>query len=139
MMISHKAHLGIATALWAMVGLGLLTAGLFFLFGDIGIGVPSMVTSIAALAVGAFKGSVVLPKIAKKNKDRILALPEASPFYMTFNAKSWLLVLSMILLGRLIRFAGTPHFVVGGIYMAVGIALLLGSTCYLKNAAEAEA
>jgi len=130
-MISRNGHLIIATALWAMVGLGLLMAGLFFLFGDSFIGTASLIILVPAFALGVFKGIIVLPKVAKKNRDRILALPEQSPFYKTFSAKSWLLILSMILLGRIIRFAGTPPVVIGGIYVAVGVALLLGSRCYL--------
>ena len=119
-----------------MVGLGLLMAGLFFTFGDNFVEAASLIIFVPAFALGVFKGIIVLPKIAKKNRDRIMGLPEASPFYMTFSRKSWLLILSMMLLGRIIRFAGTPASIVGGIYVAVGIALLLGSTCYMKKNAE---
>ena len=130
-MISRNIHLMIATALWAMVGLGLLMAGLFFTFGDNFVGAASLIIFVPACALGVLKGIIVLPRVAKKNRDRILALPEASPFYMTFSIKSWLLILSMILLGRVIRAIGTPSSIVGGIYVAVGMALLLGSRCYL--------
>ena len=131
-MISREAHLKIAMALWAMVGVGLFMTGLFFLFPEGGEPLSLIVLSVG-LVLGGIKGRFVLPKVGKRNKDRILTLPEPSPFYMTFNAKSWLLVLSMILLGRIIRLAGTPPVIVGGIYVAVGIALLLGSASYRQS------
>jgi hypothetical protein len=85
-----------------------------------------------ALVIGFIKGRMVLPKVAKKNVARILALPEKSPLYMTFSAKSWMLVLLMIALGRIIRLAGASPLIVGTIYVAVGMALLFGSTSYLR-------
>ena len=138
MMISRNTHLKVAAALWGFVGLGLLLAGSFFLFGNhaagdgpFGVGMASIVGFVVALVIGGIKGRLVLPRVGKKNVARILALPEKSPLHMTFSAKSWLLVLLMIAIGRLIRFAGAPPFIVGTIYTAVGVALLLGSTCYL--------
>jgi hypothetical protein len=139
MMISRNAHLKMAAGLWGTVGLGLLMAGLFFLFGDRpptegaseGAGMTSLVCFAMALVIGFIKGRIVLPRVGKKNVARILALSQRSPLYMTFSVKSWLLVLLMIALGRIIRLGGAPPVVVGTIYVAVGVALLLGSTSYL--------
>ncbi|MEK7286563.1 MAG: hypothetical protein AAB035_04615 [Nitrospirota bacterium] len=145
MMVSRNTHLKIAAGIWGMVGFGLLMAGLFFLFGNrsvstlpgatTAIGLPEGIGFIIALIIGFVKGQIVLPKVAKKNIARIMTLPEKSPIFTTFSVRSWTLVLGMILLGRFIRVMGAPHFVVGTIYMAVGIALLLGSRVYLKEQA----
>jgi len=143
MHVSRSTHLKMAAGLWGMVGLGLLTAGLIFLFGHqtmgtlsgdgSAIGMTEGICFVVALIVGFAKGKWVLPKVAKKNIARIEALPEQSPAYLTFSAKSWMLVLGMIVIGRTIRFLGAPHFIVGAIYVAVGIALLLGSRVYLNG------
>ncbi len=142
MNVSRSTHLKMAAGLWGMVGFGLLMAGLIFLFGHRTmstlpgsgeeIGMTEWISFAVALIIGFVKGKMVLPKVAQKNIARIEALPEPSPFYMTYSAKSWMLVLGMIIIGRTIRFLGAPHFVVGAIYVAVGIALLLGSPVYLK-------
>ncbi len=135
MNVSHKTHLKMAAGLWGMVGLGLLMAGFMFLFGGPAIGMTEWICFFIAMVIGLVKGKIVLPKVAKKNIARIDGLPEQSPWYMTFSAMSWTLVLGMIILGRTIRFLGAPHFVVGVIYVAVGMALLLGSRTYLGERA----
>jgi hypothetical protein len=143
MIVSRGTHLKMAAGLWGMVGFGLLMAGLVFLFGHRTmstlpgsgeeVGITEGISFMIALIIGVVKGKKVLPKVAKKNIARIEALPERSPFYMTYSAKSWMLVLGMIVIGRAIRALGAPHFVVGAIYVAVGIALLLGSCVYLTD------
>ncbi|MFY9268349.1 MAG: hypothetical protein WAO55_01225 [Candidatus Manganitrophaceae bacterium] len=148
MEVSRETHLKLAFFLWAVVGTGLLLAGGFFLFGQrsmseldnrFGSGGPGIAEGIGfviALAIGFAKGSFVLPKVARKNIARIEQLPERSPFYMTFSLKSWLLILLMILIGRMIRFLGAPRLVIGVIYVAVGLALALGSRIYLMAEPE---
>ena len=148
MMVSRQTHLKIATVLWGIVGFGLLMAGLIFLFGNrtmsilpgepSGIGVTEGISFVIALMLGLIKGQFVIKKVGRKNRARIESLPEPSGFHMTFSAKSWILVLGMILLGRLIRFAGAPAFIVGAIYVAVGVALLIGSTVYLEEKSPKE-
>jgi len=143
MMVSRSTHLKIAAGLWGIVGFGLLMAGLNFLFGDrtmttlpgggSEIGMTEGISFVVALMIGFVKGKIVLPKVAKKNIARIETLPEPSPWYMTFSAKSWMLILGMIILGRAIRFLGAPYFIVGAIYVAVGVALLLGCRSYLEE------
>lgn len=135
MNVLRSTHLKMAAGLWGLVGLCLLMAGLMFLFRDTDIAMNAWIAFVIALVIGFVKGKIVLPKVAKKNIARIQGLPEQSPVYMTFNAKSWMLVLGMILLGKIIRLLGAPDFVRGAIYVAVGIALLLGSRTYLEERA----
>jgi len=89
-----------------------------------------------ALLLGVVKGGLVLPKIARKNIARIHLLPIQSPVYCTFSVKSWALVLLMILIGRGLRAVGLPLFFIGLIYVAVGLALLLGSRTYVRSLNE---
>ncbi len=126
--VNRTLHIKIAFLLWLAVGIGLLVAGLGFICKEstirqgIGLGI--------ALVIGIVKGGIVLPKIAKQNMLRIAQLPPASPFYATFSLKSWGLIGLMIILGRTLRFLKTPPFYMGTLYMAVGIALILGSRAY---------
>ncbi len=132
--VSRQAHLKLAFLLWALVGAGLLTAGVrFILVAHVSMLVMG-IGSATALALGFIKGYFVLPKIARKNVARIHQLPVESPLYATFSLKSWALVLLMILLGRTLRLMGTPPFFIGVLYVAVGFALLLGSRAYLATA-----
>jgi hypothetical protein len=143
MMVSRKTHLTIAAILWGLVGFGLLMAGLFFLFGnrgmgtlpgqEAGIGTTELIALIVAVLLGGAKGKFVITKVGKKNRARIESLPEVSPVYTTFSGKSWVMVLGMILLGRLIRLGGASPVAVGAIYVAVGVALLIGSRVYLQD------
>jgi len=141
MQVTRETHLKLAFFLWALVGTGLLIAGGIFLFGNRSmseidpaagsVGLAQVIGLAIALPLGFVKGNFVLPKIARKNIARIEQLPEESPFYMTFSLKSWLLILSMMLIGTVIRLMGAPHVVRGTIYVAVGLALVLGSRAYL--------
>ena len=143
MQVSRGAHLKLAFILWALVGVGLLIAGSVFLFGGRSMsaldgerpspGIAEGVALVIALAVGFIKGNFVLTKIARKNMARIYQLPDASPFYRTFSLKSWILILAMILIGRVIRWAGAPSILIGAVYLAVGFALVLGSRAYLAG------
>jgi hypothetical protein len=129
--MTHAGHLKIAFFIWFVVGAGLLIAGGRFTWGADVSQTGKIVAVVVGAAIGFGKGSFVLPKVAKKNVDRIRQLPTESPIYGTFSLKSWGLVLMMILLGRGLRAAGLPPVFVGAIYMAVGFALILGSRGYL--------
>jgi len=140
MQVSREGHLKIAKVLWRIVGIGLNTAGLIFLFGNAwtnlfpaGSSGMAFFSLLIGLFLGWLKGTKVLTRVAAKNKARIQTLPEQSPFYMTYSAKSWVMVLGMILLGRLIRFLGASHLLVGAIYIAVGVALIIGSEVYIEK------
>ena len=131
--VTREAHLRLAFGLWAVVGVGLLTAGLRWVLQSDAATTSVWLGLVAALLLGGVKGGLVLPKIARKNIARIHLLPITSPIYCTFGVKSWVLVLTMILLGRGLRIAGLPLFFAGVLYVAVGLALLLGSRTYLQH------
>ncbi len=143
MQLTRNAHLKVAFFIWGLVGTGLLIAGGAFLFGDRSLSVLNGETAVSwtseiiglsiALVIGFIKGRFVLTKVARKYIARILSLPESSPFYMTFSIKSWVMVVGMILLGRIIRAMGAPALVVGSIYVAVGIALIIGCRTYINS------
>ncbi len=128
--------------MWGLVGTGLLIFGMNTLFGR-SLSVlnadrtnPGMMEGIAlslALTVGFIKGNFVLKKLALKYTSRIHALPEMSPVYMTFAPKNWILVIGMITLGKIVRTFGASPLIIGGVYVAIGVALVLGSRTYLTG------
>jgi len=134
--VTRQTHLRLAFCLWAAVGFGLLTAGLRWISGSDATTMSVGLGLAVALLLGVVKGGLVLPKIARKNIARIHLLPIQSPVYCTFSVKSWALVLLMILIGRGLRAVGLPLFFIGLIYVAVGLALLLGSRTYVRSLNE---
>lgn len=148
MNITRETHLKVAFGMWGLVGTGLLIAGSFFLFGrslsvlNDGLsdpGLTEVIGLVIGLIIGFIKGNFVFKQLAKKYIARIQSLPETSAIYMTFSAKSWIMILGMMTLGRIIRALGTPHYVIGTIYIAVGFALVLGSRNYLMHHQAKEA
>lgn len=135
MEISHKAHLRVAFFLWAIVGTGLLSVGSHFIWGvaQASPWADPSIWMVVAVVLGYVKGKFVITKVGRRNVARIFTLPDASPLYRTFSVKSWMLVLLMIAIGRTIRFFGAPPMGVGVIYVAVGVALLIGSQVYLSS------
>ena len=132
MRVHHHVHLKLAFALWGIVGLSLFIVGIVFLtVGESGLHPVQAGLLVFGIALGIAKSRFVLNKIARKNIKRIFSLPQRSHVLSTFSLRSWILVLAMILLGRLIRFLGAPYPVIGVIYVAVGFGLALSSRRYL--------
>ncbi len=75
----------------------------------------------------------MLGPMAKKNLLRLRRIPQPSPLYRMFSKATWIVVLCMSLLGMLIRFAPVASGLRGTILIAVGIAMLIWATAYLKN------
>lgn len=143
MQLSRESHLKLAFLMWALVGTALLFTGGLFLMGNRtmseidpnrgSFGAPQAIGLAIGLGLGFVKGNFVLPKIARRNIARIDQLPAESPPYMTFSLKSWMLILSMMLIGTVIRLLGAPPLIRGTIYIAVGLALVMGSRAYLTG------
>lgn len=117
-----------AAGLWFLVGLGLCItaslwlsassspAGLFFGLGGIGL--------------GCLAYRFLFSKIARRNKQRILAKPERLCFFAFQAWRSYLLIAVMISLGHLLRHSHVPRHILVVVYLAVGTALALGSSIY---------
>jgi hypothetical protein len=139
MRVHQKVHLKLAFVLWGIVGLALFIVGIAFLtVGESGLDPLRAGLLVVGIALGIAKSRYVLNKIARKNILRIHSLPLHSHFLSTFSLRSWILVLVMILLGRLIRFLGAPYPVIGVIYVAVGFGLALSSRRYLFDGPSME-
>lgn len=122
--VSRRQRLLFGALVWSGVGIGLGTAGTRWLSVHGGAWRWSWWT--AALAVGIAKGHFVLGPRAEANARRIAASAPVRPLHEAFSGATWILVAGMMVLGFTLRHSGIPWGIVGWIYTAVGVALLVG-------------
>ena len=122
--MSRHAHVFAAAALWSGAGAGLATVGLSWTLGSATGRGPVLA---AALVVGYLKYRYILSRTARRIVSRIEARGDSRCIGGFLSWRSWALVLGFSLGGRLLRATPIPAIVLGGIYVAVGVALLLSS------------
>jgi hypothetical protein len=123
---SRRTHLVVAALFWSVVGAALAAAGATWILRS-GRGAVPFVLAPAAVALGWLKARLVLYRTAQRVVRRIEARGDDRCIGGFFSWKSWLLVLGMILLGRLLRASPLPVIWRGAIYLAIGAALFLSS------------
>ena len=84
-------------------------------------------TLAIAIGLGVAKGGWLLMPRAASNARRILASPAHRPLHECFAWPAWLMVAGFMGLGALLRRSSLPRPVLGALYLAVGLALVLGS------------
>jgi hypothetical protein len=132
---SRRVHMFAAGLLWTLVGILLAASGtLWVLASGSGLAVPVL---ILAGAGGAAKARFILRKSARRVAERIERRGDGRCLGGFLSWKSWLLVLAMMGFGRLLRASPLPPLVRGGIYAAVGVALLGASLFLWKRWREA--
>jgi len=120
--VSIRAHLFLAALIWSVVGFFLLTNGTVLIsLGD------HLWLVVVGLVLGTAKTFFILDRVALKNVKRIKEFESKVCIGSVYSWKTWLLVVAMIALGRLLRTTILPGEVVGLIYTAVGWALILAS------------
>lgn len=123
-----------AAALWSLVGLILITRAIFWLPEA---GLWAVAIGVAAVAVGLLKGWLIFAAIARKNIERIRALSPHKPKICIFAfqaIQSYLIVITMITLGILLRMSPLPRLWLAAVYLAIGVALEWGALIYWKAA-----
>jgi hypothetical protein len=119
---SLKTRIFMAALLWSVIGLMLLGRGAMAMAGT---GHEWLIA--AAVMIGAGKSWVLLDRIADKNMVRIFEKGEYSCLGGIYSWKTWLLVVAMIILGKLLRSSPLPTWLVGTVYVAVGWSLFWSS------------
>lgn len=119
---SRKTMLLIAALFWTVVGLGLMIRG-----GNILLAGEHYLLLVAAIVLGTVKAFLVFGRTARKNVARIQEKEDGDCLGGVFSFKSWLLIVVMILLGRLLRLSGLPLGIYGVVVLAVGWGLFLAS------------
>jgi hypothetical protein len=115
----------LAAGMWTIVGSALAVfGGLFMRSAEFAL-VAALVP--VAIVVGAAKGWFVLRRAAKRVADRIRTRGDDRCLGGFLSWRTWLLVLAMIAAGRLLRWSPIPRPILGAIYLAIGVALTMGS------------
>lgn len=120
--VSVKTRIFLAALLWSCIGLMLMWRGVNALAGS---GKEWLL--FISLVVGTFKSRMILDRVAVKNMARIFEKGEYSCLGGVYSWKTWLLVLAMIAMGRLLRASSLQVWLVGLIYVTVGWSLFWSS------------
>ncbi len=125
---SAKGHLLAAALMWSGAGLILFIIAGYYLIPLAGNWIQVSLIIITAVIVGFLKGRFVLGKMALKNVRRILSWKGEARCIGGFQPlRSWVLIIAMIFLGRMLRTSPLPRAIVSWVYIAVGTALFTGS------------
>lgn len=82
---------------------------------------------IPALFAGTMKSLFILDHSARKGVHRILELADGTCLGAVYSARTWVLILFMIAGGMVLRHSALPRELLGGLYVAIGWALLFSS------------
>lgn len=134
---SRKTLVTTAAAVWAIVGLFLIVRGLlYYPEAHAANGVLTLIVAVVGILLGLAKGIFVFAKLARRNVERINLLSPHKEKICVFAFQAWesyLIVLIMITLGILLRMSPLPRLYLIGVYLLIGIGLLIGSRAYLKS------
>ncbi len=153
MQLGRTVWITLSGVVWFVVGIGLLTLGLNFIVFTVHFpeaGKFSVLTSLAslmggrdqaalglmaiALIVGLLKGKFALAKASHRVVSRILSLKEPIRFSEVYQKGYFFLIGGMILLGMSMKWLHIPPDIRGFVDVAVGSALMNGSSAYFRAA-----
>lgn len=124
---SCRAHLFTGAIVWTLIGLFLTFRGVWNM-----LNLPGFSTwwVIAALFIGILKGQLVFIKSAQRSVQRITCRGDGKCLGGFLSVRNWILVISMICLGRLLRLSSLHGAIVWGVYVAAGTALTVSSRVF---------
>lgn len=131
---SRRTQAFAAASLWTAVGLGLSVAGGIWCSAALWPWPPILAGT--GIVLGGVKGTLVIVPAARRIFRRILAREDGSCLGGAFSWKSWLLVVVMMGAGILLRRSPLPRPLLGLIYSAVGVALLVGGASLWRLSAQ---
>ena len=105
--------------MWTAVGSALAAFGAYWLLPD------RAWLLLPAVALGLLKARFILRRAADATSGRIRERGDGRCIGGFLSVRSWLFVILMAVMGRLLRSAPIPRAVVGFLYVAVGVALLV--------------
>ena len=122
---SRRTHLLLAAVMWTVVGALLSYFGARWVLGVDAAYAPLQIA--AAAAVGAAKARLVLGRAASRIIERIRVRGDGRCLGGFVSLKTWALIALMATMGRLLRGGLLSRHIVGLLYAAIGIALLVGA------------
>ena len=118
----RRTHLLAAGILWSAAGAGLAVTGArWILASPSSYAVPVLLATVAA---GLLKAHFVLDGAARRIVERIEARGDGRCLGGFLSWRSWAVVIFMMIAGRALRASPLPLLARGGLYAAVGVALL---------------
>lgn len=122
---SSRFQLFLAAVIWTAVGIALLVVGGNWILTQPDENTVFLI--LAAICVGLGKSLLILDRAAKKVGHRIRLRGENRCLGGFLSLSNWALIAVMAVLGKLLRSTGLPHSLLGLLYAAVGIGLLISS------------
>ncbi len=119
---SKTTHLLVAGTVWGIVGLLLVSRGLLWLNAT-----NTLWLLLPAMMIGCFKAFYMLEPSAQKNIRRILDGDNKRCLGGVYSWKTWLLVLLMMAMGRILRSSNLPREFLGVLYISIGWGLFFSS------------
>lgn len=143
MKLKSYSFIFIAGMVWFAVGVLLILKGInfhwmglqnihFTMFDYLGIQLSFGILFLICVCFGLLKAWLVLKKAATRNLAYYLSFSTAEPIFRLYQRKDLILIFSMILLGRLMRWLSLPFLLQGMILETVGCALFFGSFYYFR-------
>jgi hypothetical protein len=120
--MKHKSWIAFSGFVWFFIGTFLLYKGINLITDAMMIGI--------GLLIGYFKGQFILSKTAKRVVARISSLSLPIQMKDVYSPAYYILIGSMMALGMLFKFLPISANVHGTIDIAIGAALIKGSTFY---------
>jgi hypothetical protein len=121
-----RVHVLLAALMWTVVGAVLALVGGHWLLGA-RIAHPVLWLILAA-ALGGLKARFVLRRTARRVVDRIRTRGDDRCIGGFVSWRTWAFIAAMATIGYVLRHSLLPRAIVGFIYVAVGVALLLAAT-----------
>ena len=120
----RRTHLLLTAVMWSVIGILLLTKASYRI-----VQVPEhqIIIIIAALIFGTLKSIFILDRSARKSIVRILEFKDGTCLGAVYSFKTWLLVVSMMGVGMLLRNSSLPLSLLCFVYFTIGWALLFSS------------
>jgi uncharacterized membrane protein YwzB len=138
MKLSRNGRVSLARLLWIGVAIMLAYRGLVPHFSNIEATWAKVLAVVLALVIGFGKGKFVLRKSALRSKRFIARRPERDWFWFSIHPIFFLLIPLMIWMGSLLRknFAADYPALIVGVYLGIGMALLIGSSGFSAPVVE---
>jgi hypothetical protein len=120
----RRTHLLLTAVLWSAIGILLLTKASYRI-----VQVPEhqIIIIIAALIFGTLKSIFILDRSARKSIVRILEFKDGTCLGAVYSFKTWLLVVSMMGVGLVLRNSSLSLSLLCFVYFTIGWALLFSS------------
>ncbi len=135
--VSRRTLVITAAVTWGVVGIFLIIrAALYLTEVDSDKTTLVLASGTFGILLGLLKGKYIFARLAKQNVQRIDQLSPHKEKICIFAFQAWqsyLIVLVMIGLGMALRVSPLPRVYLIGIYLLIGVGLLVGSRAYLKR------